>query len=128
MSDLDNVVYIGDPQPATYMEFADADGIWVRFYDLPRAGNAAPQHSHKHDHVSLLCRGSVRAYKDEMILGTFTAPAMITIPKGSKHMFIALTDDVLLACVHNMKGREGLEPEIEEVYDPISARGLLNEL
>jgi hypothetical protein len=117
MSDLDNVRFIVDKITPNYVEFADADGIWVRFYDLPKIGLAAPQHSHRHDHVTLLCRGSVRAYKNDMILGTFAAPAMITIPAGDKHLFVALSDNVLLACVHNMKGREELlEPEIMEEY------------
>jgi len=117
MSALENVHFIGDKIQPNFIEFADADGIWVRFYDLPKIGLAAPQHSHAHDHVTLLCRGSVRAYKDNSILGTYHAPSMLTIPAGTKHLFVSLTDDVLLACVHNMKGREELiEPEILEEH------------
>jgi hypothetical protein len=100
---------------AEYIEFADADDIWIRFYSLPKKGLAAPQHSHTHDHLTLLCRGSVLVYKEEVLFGVFVAPAVITIAAGSKHMFISQTDDVLLACVHNLRGRE--VPEIAEYYE-----------
>jgi hypothetical protein len=47
-------------------------------------------------------------------MGVYTAPAMIKVLAGKKHLFKALTDDVVFCCLHNLRGT-GLEsPEIME--------------
>jgi hypothetical protein len=112
---VDQLRFSNERIEPTYIEFADADDMWIRFYEIPK-GNAAPQHSHEHDHLTLLCRGVVVVYKDNELVGNFAAPSMITIHAGSKHMFIAVTDDVLLACVHNLRGR-GEQPTITEYHE-----------
>jgi hypothetical protein len=51
-------------------------------------------------------------WQDGEDVGLFVAPAVITILAGKKHMFTALTNDVVLCCLHNLRGT-GLEsPEI----------------
>ena len=95
-----------------YVEFAEVDDIWVRAYSIEKAKTVISQHVHAHDHITLISNGSVEAWQDGEILGTFTAPAVITIPAGKKHAFTALTDNVILCCLHNLRGT-GLEsPEI----------------
>ena len=95
-----------------YVEFAEADDIWVRAYSLKTAKSVVSQHVHTHDHITLISRGAVEAWQDGELLGTFTAPAVVKIPAGKKHAFTALTDDVVLCCLHNLRGT-GLEsPEI----------------
>ena len=97
-----------------YVEFAEADGIWVRSYAVPRAKTVIAQHVHTHDHITLVSRGTVEAWQDGEVLGTYTSPAIIKISAGKKHAFIAMTDDVVLCCLHNLRGT-GLEsPEIKE--------------
>jgi hypothetical protein len=45
-------------------------------------------------------------------MGVYIAPAIIKIEAGKSHTFKALTDDVVLCCLHNLRGT-GLEsPEI----------------
>jgi quercetin dioxygenase-like cupin family protein len=99
-----------------YVQFAEADDIWVRTYTLEKAGYIVPQHAHEHDHITLLSNGSVEAWKDNETMGIFNAPAMITIPAGSKHRFKALTDHVLLSCLHNLRGTGLKEPKIQEKH------------
>lgn len=95
-----------------YVEFAEVDDIWVRAYSVEKAKSVISQHVHAHDHVTIISSGSVEAWQDGEILGTYTAPAVITIPAGKKHAFTALTDNVILCCLHNLRGT-GLEsPEI----------------
>ena len=97
-----------------YVEFAEVDGIWVRAYSINKAKTVISQHVHTHDHMTLVSRGTVEAWQDGEVLGEFQAPAIIKIPAGKKHAFTALTDDVVLCCLHNLRGT-GLEsPEIVE--------------
>lgn len=95
-----------------YIEFAEVDDIWVRAYELKKAKSVIAQHVHAHDHITLVSRGSVEGFQDGESLGIFIAPAVVTIPAGKRHAFKALTDDVVLCCLHNLRGT-GLEsPEI----------------
>ena len=99
-----------------FVEFAEVDDIWVRAYTVAKAKTIISQHVHAHDHVTLVSRGTIEGWQDGESIGTFVAPALITIPAGKKHAFMALTDDVVLCCLHNLRGT-GLEsPEtIDEV-------------
>jgi len=98
-----------------YVEFAEADDIWVRAYSIPKAKTVISQHVHTHDHLTLVSRGTVEAWQDGEWFGEFSAPSIIKIPAGKKHAFRALTDDVALCCLHNLRGT-GLEsPETKEV-------------
>jgi hypothetical protein len=95
-----------------YVEFAEVDDIWVRAYNVPKAKTIISQHIHAHDHVTLVSRGTIEGWQNGESMGVFVAPALITIPAGAKHAFMALTDDVVLCCLHNLRGT-GLEsPEI----------------
>ena len=87
-----------------YIEFAEVDDIWVRAYSVKKAHTVISQHVHVHDHITLVSSGSVRVWQDDTEPTEFHAPAMITIPAGSKHKFMALTDDVVLCCLHNLRG------------------------
>jgi quercetin dioxygenase-like cupin family protein len=69
---------------------------------------------HVHDHITIVSRGTVEAWQDGVLTGVYTAPALIKILAGKKHLFKALTDDVVFCCLHNLRGT-GLEsPEIME--------------
>ena len=97
-----------------YIEFAEVDDIWVRAYSVEKAQNGFIQHVHAHDHMTLVSRGTVEARQEGKVLGVFKAPAVIKILAGKQHAFVALTDDVVLCCLHNLRGT-GLEsPEIKE--------------
>lgn len=100
--------------PLDYVEFNEVDDIWIRSYTLAKAKTVISQHVHEHAHATIVSRGTVEAWQDGEILGQYAAPAVITIPAGKKHHFMALTDDVVLCCLHNLRGT-GLEsPKIKE--------------
>lgn len=98
-----------------YIEFAEVDDIWVRAYSVAKAKTIVAQHVHTHDHMTLVSRGTVEAWQDGESIGEYKAPAIIKISAGKKHAFVAVTDDVVLCCLHNLRGT-GLEsPEIKEL-------------
>jgi hypothetical protein len=114
--DLDAILKSPDYKPVElkYVEFAEADDIWVRAYSVSKAKTVLSQHVHTHDHITLVSRGTIEVWQDGERLGEFSAPSIIKILAGKKHAFRALTDDVALCCLHNLRGT-GLEsPEIEE--------------
>ena len=102
------------PVEHEYIEFAEIDDIWVRAYSMKKAESYAGHHLHAHDHMTLVSRGTVEAWKDSVLMGVYTAPAIIKIEANTGHAFKALTDDVVFCCIHNLRGT-GLEsPEIIE--------------
>lgn len=98
-----------------YVEFAEVDDIWVRAYSVAKAKTVIVQHVHTHDHMTLVSRGTVEAWQEGESIGKYKAPAIIKVLAGKKHAFMAVTDDVVLCCLHNLRGT-GLEsPEIKEL-------------
>jgi hypothetical protein len=91
-----------------YIEFAEADDIWVRAYTIDNKHTVAVQHVHEHDHVTLVARGEVSYWEDGAEVSRHVAPALLTVQAGKKHAFVSLTDDVVLCCLHNLRGT-GLE-------------------
>lgn len=89
-----------DQQPPDDREWG-IDGVFVKQMFLARAGTLVPQHSHAYAHLSLLTAGSVRVWKDAVLLGEFTAPAGLEIEAHAKHTFLALEDGTSLFCIHN---------------------------
>ena len=99
---------------ADYVEFSEVDDIWIRAYTLPKARSIFAQHVHAHDHITMVSRGTIEAWQDGEFIGRYVAPALITIPAGKKHAFMAITDDVTLCCLHNLRGTGLQSPEIKE--------------
>jgi quercetin dioxygenase-like cupin family protein len=98
-----------------YVEFAEVDDIWVRAYSVAKTNTVLSQHVHAHDHITLVSSGSIEAWQDGKSIGVFEAPSVVKIPAGKKHAFLALTDNVILCCLHNLRGTGLEQPEIKEV-------------
>lgn len=95
-------------QPGIW-EFATNDRVFVKQMHIVRAGTFIPQHSHVYDHSSLLAVGSVRLWKDGILAGDHTAPTILSIAAGVKHLFQALVDDTIVYCIHNLSRSEAVE-------------------
>ncbi len=91
-----------------YIEFAEADDIWVRAYTIDNKNSVAVQHMHEHDHITLVARGEVSYWEDGAEVSRHVTTALLTVQAGKKHAFVSLTDDVVLCCLHNLRGT-GLE-------------------
>ena len=97
-----------------YVQFNEVDDIWIRSYSVEKANSVMRQHSHEHDHATIVSRGTVEVWHGDEFIGQYTAPAVINVPAGKKHSFKTLTDGVLLCCLHNLRGT-GLEsPQVKE--------------
>lgn len=76
-----------------------------------KAGEAAKQHVHEADHATLVATGTMRVWIDGADRGEVTAPRIVKVEAGKRHMFLAVTD-VVFCCIWNLRG-EGY-PAIKE--------------
>jgi hypothetical protein len=67
--------------------------------------------------MTLIMRGSIRAYRADELLGDYHAPAVVQIPAGVLHTFLTLTPDCALACIHNADHVEDDEPAVSQRAD-----------
>ena len=79
------------------------DNIFIKAIALGEAGMMYPQHSHEYAHSTLLARGRIVLWKND-IPAYYTAPAIIWIEANIEHRFQSLEPDCLLFCLHNMLG------------------------
>lgn len=75
-------------------------GCFVKLWHIPRAETVLDQHVHAHPHLSLIVAGRVRVFCAGASLGEFVAPALVKVEANRLHHFVALTDDVCIACIH----------------------------
>lgn len=97
-----------DDQPPV-VEIKMADGIFIKQMLIARSGTFIPQHVHPYDHTSMLAVGSVRLWKDGVLDGDYTAPTGILITAGIAHMFMALSDNTIVYCIHNVSRTGAVE-------------------
>ena len=88
------------------VEIATADGIFVKQMWIRNAGTFIPQHKHVWDHTSALLRGSCFVWRDGKLDQRYVAPALIFVAKGVAHTFLALEDDTVIYCLHNLHGAD----------------------
>lgn len=91
-----------EPVDLPEVEFAMADGIFIKQMAMDRAGIIVPQHAHSYDHVSMLAAGSVRLWRDGELVGDFIAPMPIHISAGTKHKFMSLEPGTVVYCIHRI--------------------------
>lgn len=98
-------------------EFHDADGIAIKQMYIPERGIRVPQHSHTYDHTSMLARGKVALYANGVYGGVFRAPCGILIKAGVMHEFMALEDETIIYCIHNVSRHGKIEVAEEHQLD-----------
>lgn len=76
-------------------------GIFCKLWTVADRYTLLPQHSHEFPHISLLVQGEVRVWRDDELVGDFSAPAGIKIDAHTLHSFLTLSDNVTIACIHN---------------------------
>jgi quercetin dioxygenase-like cupin family protein len=74
-----------------------SSGVYAKESRIP-AGHVLVQHSHKHDHLSILASGSVEVVVDGKT-SVINAPACFTIEANKHHGVKTLTDAVWY-CIH----------------------------
>lgn len=79
--------------------------VFVKRILLEKRGHGCVGHSHKHDHITVLCHGEV-SVQTASSMKSYSAPAFIDVPRETHHQFVALVDDTVLLCVHDTHGLE----------------------
>ena len=109
---MTSLVPIADQPPE--IEFYIDDDLFVKQMWLKKSGYTVPQHSHEHDHVTMLAQGVVDVWLEDEHVGRYTAPVPIPIKAGTKHLFVAAVDNCVLYCIHNLHGKG--YPDIREEH------------
>ncbi|MGH7185166.1 MAG: cupin domain-containing protein, partial [Pseudomonadota bacterium] len=97
-------------QPVEYIE-PDVAGLYFRSILLADAGTIVPQHSHDHDHATLVCSGAARLWVDGVNVGDKTAGQAFFVKAGARHLFQALEPGTRLCCVHSIESAEAIHKE-----------------
>lgn len=84
-------------------------GTFIREMLTPDAGTIIPTHAHTYDHISYLAAGSVRVWRDDVLVGDYMAPAAIQIPARAKHRFLTLEPWTLVLCIHAVAEAEDVD-------------------
>ena len=97
-------------------------GVAVFQIAIEKKGDTVVQHKHDAHHVMLLAKGSVSVSVGDgtMPAATYTAPEIVNIKAGLHHAVEALTDDVLMYCVHAVP--EGIQ-SIDLIEELLIDRG-----
>ncbi|MDB5405403.1 MAG: hypothetical protein JWL84_315 [Rhodospirillales bacterium] len=108
---LSGVYQLPEPDPKLPLEteIKILGGTFVKSTVIPKGGIVA-QHAHPYDHISVLTRGFIRAWKNGEPVGDFIAPFGLHIPAHAGHSFLALEESTIL-CVHDIATAEATEVE-----------------
>lgn len=85
--------------------------VWIRKLYWRKAGDLHDGHTHEHNHISLLARGSVLCEVEGYEAKEFHAPTFITIDKNKHHKFTALEDETVSFCIFAFKDVTGESAE-----------------
>jgi hypothetical protein len=86
---------------------------WVKQMHFAKAGDVNDGHTHIFDHQTLLGKGRIKVTVENKET-EFTAPTIIFIRAGFKHMIEALEDDTICYCIHAIRDGE----RVEDIIDP----------
>jgi quercetin dioxygenase-like cupin family protein len=103
-----------DRQPAGQVHLYG--GTYVKELLTPDEGTLIPQHAHHYDHLSYIAAGSVRVWRDDVLLGDFMAPTAVKIPARAKHRFLTLEPWTLVLCLHAVADAETVN-EADLIHD-----------
>ena len=83
-------------------EHTTEDKVFIKQMLLAKKGDHISQHSHSYAHTTLIAAGAVRLYRDGIAIGDYVAPTMVNIPAHEMHEFVALEDNTVGYCIHNV--------------------------
>ena len=81
----------------------EAGGIYFRSIRLGEAGIHIPQHTHDHDHATLVCSGRAEGWCDGESMGNKGPGEVFEVKAGHQHSFMSLEHDTILVCVHSIE-------------------------
>ena len=97
MRSMPEIVEWDVPQPKEWLE--TEGGICVRMIELEKVCYMVPQHAHEHGHTTLVARGAVSLWVEGEYQGDYAAPSLKYVAANKHHVYQALVDNTVLACV-----------------------------
>ena len=88
--------------------------LFCKMFVLEEKGEILEEHEHTFDHQTLLAHGSVLACIPGKEPRVLHAPKVLMLKAGTRHSFEAVTDNVVLCCLHALRKSE----VIDDVFDP----------
>lgn len=74
-------------------------GVCVRVIMLKEIGYMVPQHSHEFGHTTLIAHGAAALFIDDKHIKDLVAPALWYVKPDTKHVYQALMENTILACI-----------------------------
>ncbi len=100
-----DIQFVEVEQPDSW-QMVLTDDIFVKQMVLAKAGYTVSQHVHEYDHHTMLAAGAVAAWVGNAEHPIeFSAPYPIFVAAGTPHKFMALEDNTILYCIHNLHGK-----------------------
>ena len=99
--------------------------LFVRQLHFKNAGDQEAGVAHAFDHLILLAKGRLSVCINDEVT-EFTAPQMIYTKAGVQHVLEAMTDNVVVYCVHALRESSGdiispeMVPKSRELYELVS--------
>lgn len=89
--------------------------LFSRMMYFRNVGDTEQGHAHRHAHLTLLARGSLKVIVNDKET-EFVAPYQIYIEKGIEHTLIATENDTIAFCIHALRDGDSTE----DIIDPDS--------
>lgn len=103
------VPLLKDHEPVTLKEWQVCiDGVFIKQMHMEKSGTFIEQHRHAHAHTTMLATGRMRVWV-EGVPTDYEAPFPIHVKAGAHHTMMALEDNTMAYCIHNLHGKDETE-------------------
>src|SRR5215831_4521877 len=92
--------YVLAPEQPVETDLSMTEDLFVKWYSVPIQGTFLPQHSHSHDHVTVVAAGAIDTWAGEMPAGAHYAPSSFVVPAHQQHTFRTLLPNTVILCCH----------------------------
>lgn len=105
MHPLPEITHALEDHPVESIEIVG--GLYFRSVKLQK-GTVIPQHVHDYDHATFVGSGRARGWSNGYWLGDRGPGEAFLVAAYEEHVFQALEDNTLLACVHDQVSAESV--------------------
>lgn len=105
---FDHLMESFEPKGEAEVEHFAAGGVYVKIMRMNKS-DAARQHTHNYDHLTVVAAGEVAVKFEDNMIGYYTAPTAIVVKADKQHEFIATRDGTVCLCVHKVRDEETVD-------------------
>ena len=99
-------------------EFFFEDDVAVVMLPFVKKGVAMDGHKHHYSHTSFVASGAIDLWCGDVYHGRKAFPNGFTVRANEFHRMVALEDNTVILCIHNMHGNdsEGLQQKLVKEF------------